>query len=556
MGMNVPDALEAARRAMWSVGEEAKKSAGAWGTLKGALGTAAGAARGMGNSLASMIGPIGGVLAGWALGDKFQKSVFNWGASLGAGGVSTEDDIAAAQDRLASTKLNKFFETLREVRDTESLEKLKQDADTRLTGARADREGLGWNQTLEKKAVDAEIAALERFIATLDRADPARLAAIATAQEKAASDAETAEVRDSLKQLLLDAANDASLDRLEGREKLREIDTRIRTADGELGRAGTSDEKDEIAKRILDLTRQRHALLAQINAEEAEAAEDAAEKAKLASETTAHLSQILAIEAQRAKGNTDEAERMEAELEIDREIQDLRAKGVTEEALLDKLAASRREQADARLAAEKDAIATRERDLDLQIRINEATAAGDEREVSRLRWMQEYNSLISQGTDEAAARRAANASSASATSRPAEKDPILGTKGGDLIGGTNRRRGAITSDSFETGIDAGRSLLDDYLARRRAPVGAIQGKSILPADPTSSAPQSGQAAAAAKQVADALKASEQAITAALDEAAQSADMAGVESAVRQLANRLKKSISDLEKKIEAVATST
>lgn len=57
----------------------------------------------------------------------------------------------------------------------------------------------------------------------------------------------------------------------------------------------------------------------------------------------------------------------------------------------------------------------------------------------------------------------------------------LPTPGGRFANG--RVRGTVTSDAFERNVPIGQSLLDNYLANRAVPVGALNGKSILPADP-------------------------------------------------------------------------
>lgn len=215
------------------------------------------------------------------------------------------------------------------------------------------------------------------------------------------------------------------------------------------------EDQDATAERILELTRERHALVAQIAAKETKSAEEAREKADLAAITTSELKNQLAIESQRAEGNDAAVARMEAELEIDREIQTLREKGVTDETLLDKLAASRRQQVEDRLSAEKEAAALRSEELALSTAIKEAEATGNKAEVEKLNWLKEYNALLRDGASEDQARRAANASSALANkSATTDTDPIT-------------RRDAITTRSaadiaqFPRPLDITESRLDN-----------------------------------------------------------------------------------------------
>ena len=121
--------------------------------------------------------------------------------------------------------------------------------------------------------------------------------------------------------------------------------------------------------------------------------------------------------------------------------------------------------------------------LELETRIAEAKAAGDQPELKKLEWLREYNRLMADGFREDQARRAANASSADSP------DKAKGTRGGDLVSGSNRRRGATESDAFgENALNLvpGQSLLDQYKQNRDRAVGAVGGQSILGNDPKTS----------------------------------------------------------------------
>jgi hypothetical protein len=141
---------------------------------------------------------------------------------------------------------------------------------------------------------------------------------------------------------------------------------------------------------------------------------------------------------------------------------------------------------------------------------------------------------------------ALQASQQTAAATPGSPSPQ--TPGGELINGTNRRRGSITSDVFETGIDAGTSLLDQYTANKDKAVGERGGKSPLGADPKSSIGES------AKDI----KATSEAITAEMEAIAESAKQfaAAAKSLDGKALAKLRADLDALTAKVNSIAKQT
>ena len=148
---------------------------------------------------------------------------------------------------------------------------------------------------------------------------------------------------------------------------------------------------------------------------------------------------------------------------------------------------------------EQEAIAKKREALELETRLNEAKATGNKAEEERLKWLELYNRLREQ-TDSAGnniytedqARRAANAQTAA--QNPATSAYVApGTKPGDILAGTNFRRGRDQSDSSFAMSEAdsnmggpGGSLLDAYNKTKGLPVGSVGGN-----NPTASTGKNG-----------------------------------------------------------------
>jgi hypothetical protein len=131
---------------------------------------------------------------------------------------------------------------------------------------------------------------------------------------------------------------------------------------------------------------------------------------------------------------------------------------------------------------EQKRLAAKDAELELETRIAEARAAGNEQEVKKLEWLQRYNDLLDRGYREDQARRSANAAAAGS--------PVSTTKPGELFAGSRRRRGATESDAFgESALNLapGQSLLQQYKDNQSRAVGAVNGVSILGADPAAGA---------------------------------------------------------------------
>jgi hypothetical protein len=220
------------------------------------------------NALATAVGPLAGAAIGLALGNYIQKSQFNWAASMGAGGASTEDDIAAAQERAGSADLSAFFNKARDVQTEDDKDKLRKETEDKLAGAKAQRSGLKWNETLQKNVLDGDIAALERFGASLENIDPAVIRERAEALERVAM-AEADAARDAkTKDALHEVQNAAIFDGLSPEEQLFNVKGRI-ASDKSITQEGarfSSAQKDAAAERIVELTKQQLALEKQIAA--------------------------------------------------------------------------------------------------------------------------------------------------------------------------------------------------------------------------------------------------------------------------------------------------
>ncbi len=229
------------------------------------------------------------------------------------------------------------------------------------------------------------------------------------------------------------------------------------------------------------------------------------------------------------------------------------------------------QQAEEAYKKQQEILQAKRDELELETRINEAKAVGNQAEVAKLEWIKEYNSLLDKGATDDEARRAANATSAvrSTNSANPESTPSAYVAPGEIVPGSNYRRGMTQSDTsfaYAQADQTGGSLLDAYMANQNTPVGAIGGKSILPADPLQSADASGNAisgsgqedpgkgaADEAKKLGDLMKKGFDNVAKNLADAIKSADMSGVSSAVGSLGASMARQISDLQKQIDSIA---
>ena len=149
-------------------------------------------------------------------------------------------------------------------------------------------------------------------------------------------------------------------------------------------------------------------------------------------------------------------------------------------------------QAIAAAKSQDEEIARKKRLLDLELAMNEAKATGNTTELARLQALKAAETATANGLTPDQARRAANAAALQTPGITPASAPYAppGTQAGDLFSGTTRRKGVSSSDAFNESalnLPPGGSLLDQYKANQSRPVGSINGQSILPADPTSSA---------------------------------------------------------------------
>jgi len=216
---------------------------------------------------------------------------------------------------------------------------------------------------------------------------------------------------------------------------------------------------------------------------------------KLAETERAKLSALEKTTPDELKKN----ESLQKELSADNARDKTRAKSKQEIAAIEADTARVGVEAAAKKASAEDAVlAAKKAQLDIERLLNEAKAAGNQQEVERLETIKKTNDLGASGAKES--RSVAD---------PDSTFNAPGTNPGELIAGTNKRRGRSESDlSFDMSQAAanmggpGGSLLDAYKANQTTPVGAINGKSNLSADPKSSA--SGGGAGEVKAAADAL----------------------------------------------------
>ena len=149
-------------------------------------------------------------------------------------------------------------------------------------------------------------------------------------------------------------------------------------------------------------------------------------------------------------------------------------------------------QAIAAAKSQDEEIARKKRLLDLELAINEAKATGNTTELARLQALKAAETATANGLTPDQARRSANAAALQTPGITPASAPYVppGTQGGDLFSGTTRRKGVSSSDAFNESalnLAPGESLLDQYKANQSRPVGSVNGQSILPADPASSA---------------------------------------------------------------------
>ena len=183
-------------------------------------------------------------------------------------------------------------------------------------------------------------------------------------------------------------------------------------------------------------------------------------------------------------------------------------------------------QAIAAAKTQDEEVARKQRLLDLELQINEAKATGNTTELARLEALKAAETATANGLTPDQARRSANAAALQTPGITPASAPYVppGTKGGDLFSGTNRRKGVGSSDAFNESalnLAPGESILDQYKANQSRPVGSINGQSILPADPISSAKggQQGTGAGEVKSAATAVNDSTKELAAAASELA-------------------------------------
>lgn len=283
---------------------------------------------------------------------------------------------------------------------------------------------------------------------------------------------------------------------------------------------------------------------------DAAAARDAERLAKAAA-AEEDLATTLAIAEARSRGDEESAARIKNEADIRREQASLREKGLTDEDRLNQLANARRSSLES-ILAEKN----KEREAD--IAIAEAKAVGNKEEAAKLEWLKLYQALQAKGYSEDQARRAANAAAMQAAGADPNGAPYArpGTNApGELFAGTNRRRGATESDAFgenALNLKPGESLLDQYKANQSRAVGAINGKSILPADPTSNRPSIQGGGSPGNPAAPGDQGSAQGLASAAESLGKSEDIAPVGKQINSALDRLSSAITNKFKDLAAL----
>lgn len=259
------------------------------------------------------------------------------------------------------------------------------------------------------------------------------------------------------------------------------------------------------------------------------------------------LENEIKIADAQASGKSRVAERMKLEMAIADDIDALRAKGITDETILSKFADQRRR-------ALQESYQIKSDELELDTRMAEARAAGNEDEIKRLEWKKRYNALKAEGYSEDEARRAANAEAAT----PRDKM----TKPGDREENSRRRRGLYESDAMFDQPKPGQSALQKYKDDQGRPVGAVDGKSILPADPSSSVDARGNAvgkksenpaASAASKLAEEVKKANEETAQQIEKAIKATDNSGTLAAFGALGNAILEANRKMQQQIEALA---
>lgn len=482
--------------------------------------------------------------------------------------AASAQDVKAAVDEYAKTLGDLDQANAAAQENTKAqIELLEQEAASTLAAAKAQKElalaKIEADSTLTKEAKAAARADIEKNFASTEIASEvalardkvaAREAAIAQLEDAAAARrAELAAQRQRVESAReTQAASQASGDRL---AKLTADEQKIQAQLNKLLDQRTANQQNlgedivntELGKSLDREIQTYQTALARIRAQQSSIT-DADKNARAAAEKeAAKLAQLEASTAAQDKKDATLAARLARENASDKAKADSAQKVATIEAQTADVKAT---QAIAQARAQDEELARKKELLELEIQINEAKATGNTTELARLEAIKAQSQATASGLTADQARRSANAA---ALLTPGIKDKSAPYSApGELFPTTNRRRGIIESDAFgenALNLPPGGSLLDQYKANQSRPVGAINGKSILPADPSSSGSNAGSGIAGeAKSAASAIEGSSKELAAA----AEALGKAG-SSLSAQGISKLTAEVRALTAKVEALA---
>lgn len=469
--------------------------------------------------------------------------------SFAAGGKSSKEDIAGANEMRSANaeRITQLAEEIKIAKTTEDRDTLMQAMSKEVVAAvgaqrnpSALEETTSGGRTLRNEALSDHAAALRRLIEVLSQKGSSLLspeaAKIALEEEKKKAQS---------KQNLEDNQPIMDADKAKRAESERSKFAASAISDA---RAAVDAERMDYAKSILDAAEkyQSDQLAgvkvdpATMNKEELKSALD------MRSDIEGYLDEIKQAREELAKAIADQEKEAQEEAKkedikaLQEQLALVEAKGQKALADAETIGATEVEQVKKRKEIEDGIAAKRLAILDkIGEKEGESATAREARQVQFDTEAKVRENSLSEAVREAS--------------------PSKETKAGELFAGTRRRRGVSTSDAFEENVPIGESLLDHYRANQARAVGAINGRSILPADPLSSLrPEPGAedpTKSGAKNGAADIKAAADAISkdnAEINDMAARLAAAGDNLSGEGLA-AMKKAIASLTAKVEALA---
>jgi len=368
---------------------------------------------------------------GWEAGNYVQDKIFNWASTMAAGGLSSEEDMrrATSLTNESGSRLTGFNERAGNMTTSQDRSSLMADVEAYQRELINAKSKLGINETQQRTELDRTIAQLQDFWEQALAINPEMVAQMRQAKAEAEAEA-IARFQADIERALNSDAYASGQTRLEGQRRFNQLspDDQLKDlkakqeavdtiAGNRFGNVDPEQQKAAVAES-LKLLEQIDKLESKITQEKEKQAAKDAEKAAIAEKLSTELDNQLKIDGERAKGNETVARRMEFILALEKELDGLRAKGVTNEEKLT-------EYAQQKTAIFEQSLNAKREELALETQINEAKAAGNVEEEKKLQWLKEVNTLKRQGLADDEAARSVNAKLAAQDPRtkPAGTDP-------------------------------------------------------------------------------------------------------------------------------------